>query len=61
MVVVIDEVNMFNVGVFLDFGNFCVLREKGVCWNGFCLDEYDCYEGIVKLMKYVKGFVFVKF
>ncbi|MAL60902.1 MAG: xylose isomerase [Flavobacteriaceae bacterium] len=60
MVAVIDEVNMPNVGVLPDFGNFCVLREKGDRWNGPCLEEYDRYEGIAKLMKHAKGFVSAK-
>jgi sugar phosphate isomerase/epimerase len=60
MVAVLDEVNLPNVGVLPDFGNFCVLREKGDRWNGSCLDEYDRYEGIAKLMKHAKGFVSAK-
>lgn len=60
MVAVIDEVNMPNVGILPDFGNFCVLRENGARWDEPCLDEYDRYEGIAKLMKHAKGFVSAK-
>ena len=60
MVAVMKEVNMPNVGVLPDFGNFCVLRENGARWDLPCLEEYDRYEGIRKLMEVSRGFVSAK-
>ena len=52
---VMDEVDMDNCGVLVDFGNFCVRRENGERWDGPCVEEYDRYRGIEELMPYALG------
>ncbi|MGF7216060.1 sugar phosphate isomerase/epimerase [Spirosoma lacussanchae] len=61
LVGVLKQVNMPNMGLLPDFGNFCVQRSKpetndikGIMATK-CLKEYDRYEGVKKMMPYVKG------
>ncbi|RFM30344.1 sugar phosphate isomerase/epimerase family protein [Deminuibacter soli] len=51
----IKQVNMKNVGILPDFGNFCVKREGGGPWGGKCLEEYDRYKGVSEMAPYAKG------
>lgn len=55
MVAVIKAVNLPNVGLLPDFGNFCIKREGGGRWNGTCIDEYDSYKGIEMMLPYAGG------
>jgi len=55
LVAVMKEVNMDNVGVLPDFGNFCVKREGGARWNGACVEAFDTYKGVEMMMPYAKG------
>ena len=61
LVGVIKTVNMPNAGLLPDFGNFCRQRSKpetndikGLMATK-CIKEYDKYEGVRKMMPYVKG------
>lgn len=61
LVGVIKTVNMPNAGLLPDFGNFCRQRSKpetndlkGML-STKCIQEYDKYEGVKKMMPYVKG------
>ena len=61
LVGVIKTVNMSNAGLLPDFGNFCRQRSKpetndikGLMATK-CVKEYDKYEGVKKMMPYVKG------
>ena len=51
----IKQVNMGNVGILPDFGNFCVKRDSGQVWGGKCIEEYDKYKAVTAWMPYVKG------
>ncbi|WP_026262576.1 sugar phosphate isomerase/epimerase family protein [Spirosoma panaciterrae] len=61
LVDVLKAVNMPNAGLLPDFGNFCRQRSKpetndikGIMATK-CLQEYDRYEGVKKMMPYAKG------
>jgi len=61
LVGVIKAVNMPNSGLLPDFGNFCRQRSKpetndikGMMATK-CIQEYDRYEGVKKMMPYAKG------
>lgn len=61
LVGVLKQVNMPNAGLLPDFGNFCRQRSKpetndikGIMATK-CLQEYDRYEGVKKMMPYAKG------
>ncbi len=61
LVGVLKAVNMPNAGLLPDFGNFCRQRSKpetndikGIMATK-CLQEYDRYEGVKKMMPYAKG------
>lgn len=61
LVGVMKAVNMPNAGLLPDFGNFCRQRSKpetndikGIM-NTKCIQEYDRYEGVKKMMPYAKG------
>ena len=61
LVGILKTVNMPNAGLLPDFGNFCRQRSKpetndikGIIGTK-CLDEYDRYEGVKKMMPYAKG------
>lgn len=51
----IKQVNMPNVGILPDFGNFCLKREGGKQWGAKCIEEYDRYKGVAEMMPYAKG------
>jgi sugar phosphate isomerase/epimerase len=61
LVGVLKEVNMPNMGLLPDFGNFCRQRTKPLTndikgmLGTKCIKEYDKYEGVRKMMPYVKG------
>lgn len=52
---VIETVGMTNCGVLPDFGNFCLKREGGARWNAKCIEEYDRYKGVEKMMPFAKA------
>ncbi len=58
---IMKTVNHTRAGVLPDFGNFCVNRTKPETldiqgyMNTRCLEQYDPYKGIEKLMPYAKG------
>lgn len=52
---VMKEINMPNVGLLPDFGNFCVKREGGDLYNGKCIEQYDQYVGVEEMMPFSKG------
>jgi sugar phosphate isomerase/epimerase len=61
LVGVIQAVGMPNAGLLPDLGNFCMQRSKpqtndikGMMATK-CLQEYDKYEGVQKMMPYAKG------
>jgi sugar phosphate isomerase/epimerase len=61
LVGIIKAVNMPNAGLLPDLGNFCRQRSKpetndlkGML-STKCIQEYDRYEGVKKMMPYVKG------
>lgn len=61
LVGVLKAVDMPNSGLLPDFGNFCRQRSKpetndikGMLATK-CLKEYDKYEGVKKMMPYVRG------
>jgi sugar phosphate isomerase/epimerase len=61
LVGVLRQVNMPNAGLLPDFGNFCRQRSKpatndikGIMATT-CIQEYDRYEGVRKMMPYAKG------
>ena len=52
-----------NVGLVVDFDNWCVVYENGSLWGKNCIQEYPRYEGMQKLLPFadnisVKAFVF---
>jgi len=51
----IKKVNMKNVGILPDFGNFCIKRATGDLYSGKCLEEYDRYKAVQMWMPYAKG------
>jgi sugar phosphate isomerase/epimerase len=61
LVGVLKVVDMPNSGLLPDFGNFCRQRSKPVTndikgmMSTKCIKEYDKYEGVRKMMPYVKG------
>ena len=61
LVGVIKAVNMPNAGLLPDFGNFCRQRSKPTSndikglMSTKCVKEYDKYEGVKKMMPYIKG------
>ena len=54
---VMKTINMPNVGILPDFGNFCVRRDNktGNPWEGECVEEYDRYLGVSEFMPFAKG------
>lgn len=53
---VIDQVNMENVGMLPDFGNFCMKWDDAQNWQDRkCLEEYDRYKGVKLFMKTAKA------
>lgn len=48
---VMRQVNLKNVGILPDFGNFCIRKTK----TDGCVEEYDRYLGVKELMPYAKG------
>jgi sugar phosphate isomerase/epimerase len=48
---VIKDIGMPNAGILPDFGNFCIKKDH----SGKCIESYDRYKGIKKLMPYAKG------
>ncbi|RRB06964.1 sugar phosphate isomerase/epimerase family protein [Larkinella rosea] len=52
---VMKQVNMKNVGILPDFGNFCIKRSDGSEWGGKCVEEYDRYKGVSEMMPFAKG------
>ena len=61
LVGVLKQVNMPNMGLLPDFGNFCAQRSKpetndikGIM-STKCIKEFDRYEGVKKMMPYAKG------
>lgn len=61
LVGVLKQVNMPNMGLLPDFGNFCAQRSKpetndikGIMGTK-CIKEFDRYEGVKKMMPYAKG------
>jgi len=55
LLALMKKVNMKNVGILPDFGNFCVRREGGQLYNGKCVEEYDRYKAVQMWMPYTKG------
>ena len=55
LVGVMKQVDMDNCGTLPDFGNFCIEREGGARWEAQCIEEYDRYDGVQKMMPYAKG------
>lgn len=61
LVGIIKTVDMPNSGLLPDFGNFCRQRSKPLTndikgmFSTKCIKEYDKYEGVKKMMPYVKG------
>jgi len=56
LVEVIKTVNMKNVGLLPDFGNFCLERQDGSRWGSPCINEYpDPIEAIQMMMPYAQG------
>jgi len=47
---VMEQVNSKWAGTLPDFGNFCIRKEDDVC-----VEQYDVYEGVEKLMPHAKG------
>ena len=52
---VIKKVGLKNCGVLPDFGNFCLKREGGARWGAKCVEEYNRYEGVEKMMPFAKA------
>lgn len=52
---VMMKVEMANCGTLPDFGNFCLKREGGEQWGAKCIEEYDKYEGVKRLMPWAKA------
>jgi sugar phosphate isomerase/epimerase len=52
---IMREVNMKNVGMLPDFGNFCIKSENGYTWGNNCIEEYDKYKGVAEFMPFAKG------
>jgi sugar phosphate isomerase/epimerase len=48
---VIKDIGMPNAGILPDFGNFCIKKDH----SGKCIESYDRYKGIKKLMPYARG------
>ncbi|WP_128548025.1 sugar phosphate isomerase/epimerase family protein [Larkinella soli] len=61
LVGIMKQVDMPNAGLLPDFGNFCARRSKPegsdikALLSTKCLQEYDRYEGVRKMMPYAKG------
>jgi sugar phosphate isomerase/epimerase len=55
MVALMKKINMKNVGILPDFGNFCTKREGGNLYSGKCISEYDKYKGVKQWLPYSKG------
>ncbi len=61
LVGIMKQLDQKNKGFLPDFGNFCVERTiaKSMDFKDLigtkCLKEYDKYEGVAKMMPYVKG------
>jgi hypothetical protein len=51
---VMKQVNMENVGLLPDFGNFCISHPWGTIQEG-CDEKYDIYKGIQQMLPYAKG------
>jgi hypothetical protein len=51
---VMKQVNMQNVGLLPDFGNFCITHPWGTIQEG-CDEKYDIYKGIQQMLPYAKG------
>jgi hypothetical protein len=54
LVDVMKQVNMENVGLLPDFGNFCITHPWGTIQEG-CDEKYDIYKGIQQMLPYAKG------
>jgi hypothetical protein len=50
-----QKINMKNVGILPDFGNFCIRREGAQMYSGKCLEEYGRYKAVKMWMPYSKG------
>ena len=50
LVDIMEKVDMTNVGLLPDFGNFCLRREDGSRWGSPCADEYPDKVGAIKMM-----------
>ena len=55
LVGIMKKINMKNVGILPDFGNFCIRREGGQMYSGKCLEEYDRYKAVRLWLPYSKG------
>ena len=61
LVGIMRAVDMPNAGLLPDFGNFCRQRTRPATsdlkdlMNTKCLQEYDRYEGVKKMLPYAKG------
>jgi sugar phosphate isomerase/epimerase len=51
---VMKQVNMENVGLLPDFGNFCISHPWGTIQDG-CDEKYDIYKGIQQMLPFAKG------
>lgn len=51
---VMKQVNMENVGLLPDFGNFCISHPWGTIQEG-CDEKYDIYKGIEQMLPFAKG------
>jgi hypothetical protein len=51
---VMKQVNMQNVGLLPDFGNFCITHPWGTIQEG-CDEKYNIYKGIQQMLSYAKG------
>ena len=52
---VMKNVNLDNCGTLPDFGNFCIKKIDPENYFSKCINEYDKYEGMTKLMPYAKA------
>ena len=55
LLALMKKINMKNVGILPDFGNFCIKREGGGLYSGKCVEEYDKYKAVKMWMPYSKG------
>ncbi|MEZ4686259.1 MAG: sugar phosphate isomerase/epimerase family protein [Bacteroidia bacterium] len=58
---IMQNVNMANVGLLPDFGNFCLRREDDARWSKPCIEEYpDKVEAVKMMMPFAKKAVSAK-